>query len=88
MQSVLETVFSAGEYCPLPPVQEAALSESQKLEIKPQIDKYLPTGFKNLALCKRSKTLSISGFTYQPDLKTLFSWLYVKEVRLFQLVVL
>lgn len=57
MQTNLETeIPSSHEYTPLPPVQEIALTSSQKLELHPYIN---GESFEILTLCRKAKALRI-----------------------------
>ena len=61
MQNVLETELSSEQFNPLPPVQEVALSLSQKPYLSGQLG-CDSEAFSLLTLCRQSKTLAIGGF--------------------------
>ncbi len=63
MQANLETELSSQGFAPLPPVQEFALSPSQKLELKPYFERQLGgKSFMVLMLCRQTKALTVGDF--------------------------
>ncbi len=63
MQANLETELTSHGFAPLPPVQELALSPTQKLELKPYFERQLRgKSFIVLMLCRQTKTLAVGEF--------------------------
>ena len=63
MQTNLETEISSQGFIPLPPVQEVALSPSQKLELQPHFERKLSgESFVILTLCRRTKALAVGEY--------------------------
>ena len=62
MQATLETEIVTQVCKLLPPIREVALTETQKSDMQPFIDREVGASYRPLTLCKQSKTITVQNF--------------------------